>query len=189
MADIECWSPFKSWLYSLINRNPKSNRAVVELLELGPNDRLLDIGCGPGAALADAVHTGASVAGVDPSPSMVARAQARTPVADVKVGSAEDIPFPDGQFTAVINISSFHHWADREAGLVEARRVLAPGGRLLVVEAKLKAGSDGHGLSPSAAESLAAKLAELGYVDTRIDEIKPGWRFVYYVVTGVAPAE
>ena len=134
-----------------------------------------------------AVKTGAEVVGVDPSPSMVARAQRRVPTAVVKVGSAEEIPYPDDHFTVVINVLSFHHWADREAGLKEILRVLAPGGRLHVVEGKLSEGKDGHGLSPGDAEVLAKRLLELGYTDTRVNEIKPGWRHRYFVVSAVVP--
>lgn len=185
-ADVERWSPLKAWLYSLFNRNPSSNVAVVERAALSVEDRFLDVGCGPGAALEQAAATGARVAGVDPSPSMVARASNRVPDADVRVGSAEQLPFPDDEFTVVVNVASFHHWADRDAGLREILRVLAPEGRLHVMEGMLKEGKDGHGLSPSDARVLAARLIELGYADTEIDSVKTGWRHRYYVVTGVA---
>lgn len=182
--DIECWSPLKAWLYSLFYRSPKSNVAVVDLAGLSSDDKFLDVGCGPGAALEHAVSTGAMVAGVDPSPSMVARASKRVPSAEVKVGSAEELPFPDHSFSVAINISSFHHWADREAGLKEVLRVLAPGGRLHVVEGALRDDKDGHGLDRREAELLAAKLTELGYSDTGVERIKPGWFSEYFVVTG-----
>lgn len=184
---IERWSPLKAWLYSLLNRSPKSNVAIVERAGLGPDDRFLDIGCGPGAALEQAAATGAHVAGVDPSPSMVARAAARVPTADVRVGSAEELPFPDDHFTVVVNVASFHHWADRDKGLREVLRVLGPGGRLLVMEGMIKAGKDGHGLTPTGAESLAARFLELGYVDAKTEVVETGWRHKYYVVSGVAP--
>jgi cyclopropane fatty-acyl-phospholipid synthase-like methyltransferase len=87
--EVERWSPLKAWLYSLFCRNPKSNLAAVELASLTADDRFLDVGCGPGAALENAAATGAQVAGVDPSPSMVARASERVPTADVRVASAE----------------------------------------------------------------------------------------------------
>ncbi|MGH8945514.1 MAG: class I SAM-dependent methyltransferase [Acidimicrobiia bacterium] len=186
--EIERWSPFKVWLYSLLHRSPKSNRAAVDLASLSADDRFLDVGCGLGAALEHAAASGAEVAGVDPSPSMVARASQRVPRADVRVGSAEDIPFPDSQFTVVINVSSFHHWANREAGLKEILRVLAPGGRLHIVEGLLKEGKDGHGLDPTDAQLLANRLLELSYADTKVDSMKTGWRHRYMVVTGVAPA-
>lgn len=186
--EIERWSPFKVWLYTLLHRSPKSNRAAVELASLSAEDRFLDVGCGVGVALEAAAAAGAEVAGVDPSPSMVSRAQRRVPQADVRVGSAEEIPFPDRHFTVVINVSSFHHWADRETGLKEILRVLAPGGRLLIFEGMLKEGKDHHGLSPSDAQLLTNKLLELGYADTKIDTLKTGWRHRYMVVTGVAPS-
>lgn len=187
IEDIERWSPLKAWLYSLVNRSPKSNLAMVELASLDADDRFLDIGCGPGAALEHAAATGAKVAGVDPSPSMVARAAKRVPTAEVLVGSAEELPFPDSHFTVVVNVASFHHWADRDAALREVLRVLAPGGRLHIMEGVIKDGKDGHGLTASEAESLSARLLELGYAATRIETVKTGWRHRYHVVTGVAP--
>lgn len=176
----------RAWLYSLISRNPKSNLAIAELAALTAEDRFLDVGCGPGAALEHAAASGAQVAGVDPSPSMVARASKRVPTAEVRVGSAEEIPFPDDHFTVVANVASFHHWADRDAGLREILRVLAPGGRLHIMEARLKEGKDGHGLNPSDVASVSARLLELGYTDTQVDTVKTGWRHRYYVVTGRA---
>jgi ubiquinone/menaquinone biosynthesis C-methylase UbiE len=185
--EIERWSPLKAWVYSLVNRNPKSNLIAVEKAALTADDRFLDVGCGPGAALEHAAATGAQVAGVDPSSSMVARAAQRVPTAEVRVASAEELPFPDDNFTVVANVASFHHWADRDAGLRESLRVLAPGGRLHIVEGVTKEGKDGHGLNPSDVESLTARLLELGYADTSVDTTKTGWRHRYYLVTGVAP--
>lgn len=87
----------------------------------------------------------------------------------------------------VVNVASFHHWADRNAGLAEILRVLAPGGRLHIMEGMIKEGKDAHGLDPSDVESLSARLLELGYADTEVDTMKTGWRHRYYVVTGFAP--
>ncbi len=185
---IERWSPLKVWFYSLFYRSPKSNTAIVEHASLDTDDRFLDVGCGPGAALEHAAAAGAQVAGVDPSPSMVSRASRRVPAADVRVGSAENLPFADDYFTVVINVASFHHWADRDAGLREILRVLAPGGRLYLMEGMIKEGKDGHGLDPSDVESLSARLLELGYASTEVDTVKTDWRHRYYVVAGFAPA-
>jgi SAM-dependent methyltransferase len=185
--DIERWSSLKVWAFSLFNRSPKSNFAAIDYARLTADDRLLDVGCGLGAALEHGVATGASVAGIDPSPSMVEKATERVPEADIRVGSAEEIPFPDSHFTVVVNVASFHHWADRDAGLREILRVLAPGGRLHIVEGALRDGKDGHGLSPTDVETLKARLEELGYVDTRSEEVSTGRRHRYFVVSGTAP--
>lgn len=185
--EVERWSRLKVWLYSLLNRNPKSNAEIVRYANVNEADRFLDVGCGPGAALEHAARTGAEVAGVDPSPSMAGKAAGRVPDADVKVGSAEDIPFPDDSFTVAINVVSFHHWADRQAGLIEIRRVLAPGGRLHIVEGKLEEGKDGHGLGPADAEVLMERLGELGFANPTVDTIKTGWRHEYFVVSATNP--
>jgi ubiquinone/menaquinone biosynthesis C-methylase UbiE len=183
--EIERWSPFKVWLYSLLGRNPKSNLGAVDRLRLDAGDRFLDIGCGLGAAIEHASKTGAAVAGVDPSPSMVERASRRVPEAEVKVGSAESIPFPDDRFTAVLGVATFHHWARPEEGLREVLRVLAPGGRLMIVERRVK-GAKGHGLSPSDAESLAGKLAELGMVSGLVEPMRLG-RVEFLAVSATKP--
>lgn len=115
---------------------------------------------------------------------MVARATKRVPEADVKLGSAEEIPFPDDHFDVVINVSSFHHWSDRDAGLREALRVLRSGGRLHVVEGAMRDGKDGHGLSPTEAEAVAARLREIGFAETSIDQLETGWRSRHIIVTG-----
>ncbi len=172
-TDVERWSALKVWLFSLFNRNPESNSAAVDRIGLEPDDRFLDLGCGLGAALEHAAATGAKTAGVDPSPSMVDRAAERVPQADVRLGSAESIPFEDDVFTAAISVSTYHHWADAEAGLQEVRRVLAPGGRLLIVERKLKR-SAGHGLDTVGGESLARLLEANGYVSVEVETIEVG---------------
>jgi ubiquinone/menaquinone biosynthesis C-methylase UbiE len=118
---------------------------------------------------------------------MVGRAAKRVPNAEVRVGSAEEIPFPDGHFTVVINVSSFHHWVDRDAGLRETLRVLAPGGRLLIMEGVIKDGKEGHGLNQTELDSLAARLLEIGYEATNVEIVKTGWRHRYYVLTATAP--
>ena len=183
--DVERWSAFRVWLYSLLNRSPKSNLAVVEHASPGGGERLLDVGCGPGAALEHAAARGAEVAGVDPSPAMADRASRRVPRAEIKVGSAEAIPFPDDRFDVVISISSFHHWADPDAGLTEILRVLAPGGRLLIAERKHKR-SAGHGLTVEKADQLTETLLSMGYDTPEVDTIKVA-RHQFLVVSAAAP--
>lgn len=170
---VERWSPFRAALYSLTRRDPKSNRVAVELLAPAPGDRLLDLGCGPGAALERAARAGATVAGVDPSPSMVKRAQRRVPGADVKVGSAEAVPFDDDTFDLVMAVATFHHWTDPKAGLGEVRRVMASPGRFLILERKLK-GSAGHGLTDRDATGLASDLAAAGFASVTTDTVSLG---------------
>ena len=170
-------------MFSLFNKNPESNLAAVDRITLDADDRFLDLGCGLGAALEHAAITGAWIAGIDPSPSMVERASARVPQGEVRLESAESIPFEDDAFTAAISISTYHHWADAEIGLKEVRRVLAPGGRLLIVERKLKR-SSGHGLDEAGAARLGELLESHGYTSVDVDTIKVG-RAEYLAVSAV----
>ena len=183
--EVERWSALRVWLFSLFNKSPESNLAAVDRLALDSGDRFLDLGCGLGAALEHAAKTGAALAGVDPSPSMVARAAERVAGAEVRVGSAESIPFEDDAFTVAISISTYHHWADVATGLGEIRRVLAPGGRLLIVEKKLKRGT-GHGLDVEGGESLARSLETHGYGSVEVETMKAA-RTEYLVVSAVVP--
>lgn len=150
---------------------------------MGRGSVVLDIGCGPGAALEAAHAAGAEVSAVDPSPGMVKRASRRVPEATVKEGSAEKLDFPDDTFTHVWTVSAYHHWAHPDSGIAEARRVLAPGGRFLIVENKLKAGKTGHGMDRDAANAAAERLATDGFSNCEVDTLLAG-RKEYLVVAG-----
>ncbi len=170
---IERWSGFRVWLFSLINHDAEAGRVAVDQLSLNNGDRFLDIGCGLGGALAAAIEVGATAAGIDPSPAMVERARKRVPGATIALGSAEEIPFSDATFTAASAVATFHHWADRRAGIGEVQRVLAPGGRFVIIEKKLT-GDKGHGLTPGEATKLLEEMSEVGLIDGRVDEIRLG---------------
>jgi ubiquinone/menaquinone biosynthesis C-methylase UbiE len=92
---------------------------------------VLEVGCGTGHWLA--VAKARFVAGVDPSPAMLARARGAGPAASLVRGRAEDLPFADGSFDRLFCINALHHFSDRVRFFDEARRVLRPGGGLLTI--------------------------------------------------------
>lgn len=108
-------------------------QGVADALGLGPEDDLLDIGCGPGAFLAQHAGVAARVTGLDTSQVMLREARAR--LADrVLAGTARlvhadsaQLPFGDGEFTAVTAITA-------PVNLAEVLRVLRPDGRFAVVD-------------------------------------------------------
>jgi SAM-dependent methyltransferase len=102
----------------------------VDFAGIGDARRVLDVGCGPGAMLAElASRLGAeSVAGVDPSASFVEAARARNPGATVALASAEQLPFDDETFDAALAQLVVHFMKDPVGGLREMRRVTKPGG-------------------------------------------------------------
>lgn len=163
--EVERWSAPWAWLYTTLAANPRSNRVLVELAAPGPGDTVVDIGCGAGAAVRAAARVGAEAIGVDPSPAMVRTARRRSGgVANVRFvgGDAAHLPLAAESATIAWAIATFHHWPDRRAGLEELRRVLRPGGRLLLGERRLRR-AGGHGLTRSDAEDTAGLLRQLGY--------------------------
>jgi SAM-dependent methyltransferase len=105
---------------------------AAEILDLQPEDELLDIGCGPGAFLASKARHVRRVAGIDASPVMIRDAERRLTdrladgTARLVLGSAEKLPFGDGEFSAVSVISA-------PVDPAEVFRVLRPGGRVVGV--------------------------------------------------------
>lgn len=156
------FSNLGAWLYRLTNRRPKSNRVIVELADLGHEDLVLDVGCGPGAAVELAAQRiGADrVAAADPTPSFIEGVRKRVPGIDARVAVAESLPFDDGVFTVIWSVAAMHHWDDRDAGLTQIAAKLAPGGRLLLMERHLK--RPGHGITDQQAADVVRVLTDAG---------------------------
>jgi SAM-dependent methyltransferase len=109
-----------------------TDHAIERLLDaasVNAGARVLDVATGPGVLAARASRRGAStVIGVDLSPRMVAIAAAQYPGLDFRQGDAEELPFPDRQFDAVVSNFGVGHFPRPERALGEFVRVLAPGG-------------------------------------------------------------
>lgn len=108
---------------------------VVEAARLAPGDRVLDIACGTGAVTAEAlrrVGPNGMVAGLDLNPEMLAVARRKLPDLDWREGRAEALPFQDDTFDAVLCQFGLMFFSDRDQAMREMRRVLRPGGRIVV---------------------------------------------------------
>jgi len=105
-------------------------------------------------------------------------------------GSAAAVPLPDASATVVWALSSAHHWPERAAGWAEARRLLAPGGRLLVVErlTRLVPGHAANGITEGGADRLAAELAEAGFSRVQAEVTKAGRRRIVVVKCAIPGA-
>jgi SAM-dependent methyltransferase len=159
---------FVDWLTDRVARRPTGSRArtvygahdvhdfarhaILSALSLGPGDDLLELGCGGGQLLAQALECGARATGLDHSEEMVKLARERAPDAEVVLGSAEELPFPDQSFTAIAMSIVFFFFDGPGRVLGECRRVLYPGGRLAV----FTTGPELRG-TPAAPEPLASR--------------------------------
>jgi SAM-dependent methyltransferase len=108
--------------------------AIVNLAGDVAGRRILDAGCGSGPISAALRDRGATVAGFDSSTKMVELARKRLgPDADLRIANlGHPLPYPDGAFDDVIAALVLHYLQDWTAPLAELRRILKPGGRLIV---------------------------------------------------------
>ncbi|WP_433362436.1 methyltransferase domain-containing protein [Actinoplanes sp. CA-142083] len=104
-----------------------------EQLTLKPGATVVDVGCGAGRAVAELAARGARAVGVDPDPVMIRAAQERFPAIDVREGDALSLPLADGEAHGYRADKVFHVLPSPSDALAEARRVLAPGGRIVLV--------------------------------------------------------
>lgn len=120
----------------------EQRRVTRAALALRPGERVLDLACGPGylsAEMAEEVGSEGSVHAVDVSESMLALARRRErsdQAAPIEFGIADatSLPFEDGSFDAITCTQAYEYVAEIETALREAHRVLAAGGRLLVLD-------------------------------------------------------
>ncbi|MEZ5094377.1 class I SAM-dependent methyltransferase [Nocardioides sp.] len=189
------------------------NDAVVARIAPRRGERVVDIGAGMGAGAVAAAVTGATVVAVEPTPFMRGLLRSRLTAGrltgslpgrsrpgriELAAGAAEHLPLADGSVDAIWAVNTLHHWNDLERGVAEIGRVLAPGGRVLLVdevfsdprhpECERFGGGGGHHdflevEAPRLADLLRA--AGLEEVDDAVDELagRP-----VLAVSGHAPA-
>src|ERR671936_2140004 len=102
----------------------------VEFARVEPGQRVIDVGCGPGALTAELVRRlgAGAVSGVDPSEPFVAALRAREPGVDVRRAVAEELPFGERSFDAALAQLVVHFMGDPVRGLREMARVTRPRG-------------------------------------------------------------
>lgn len=114
-----------------------STREILARLSLKNSDKILDVGCGTGFLLhhLSERYPDVQLSGVDPVKAMLDVARKKLPVCvDLREGWAEQIPFADHNFNVVFSNSVFHYIRDIQTALREARRVLRPGGQLVITD-------------------------------------------------------
>jgi SAM-dependent methyltransferase len=108
-------------------------RRALLLGEVRPGDRVLDLGCGAGRFVAALRHAGADPVGVEIAEAALVRARANVPGADFRLLEPDgSLPLEHGSVDLAWCSEVLEHVADTAQSLLEVRRVLRPGGRLLV---------------------------------------------------------
>lgn len=144
--DVRYWDRMSGTPYRLVekvSRQETFRRLIGVTLRLSPGDRVLDLGCGTGAYLADLRTEGGHVLGIDYSPKMIAKAHARAAAWDdveVRQADATTLDLEPSSFDAVLASFSISATQDVPATIEGIHRVLRPGGRLFAPDMRLVPG-------------------------------------------------
>jgi arsenite methyltransferase len=178
---------------------------VIDLLAPAPGERLLDVGVGSGLLaldLARLVGESGRVMGLDLAPAMIAAAAARLsdlPQAEVGIGDAAALDFPDAAFDAAVSTQVYEYVSDMPRALSELHRVLRPGGRAVILDTdwrsivwhssdpvrmdRMLACWDDHLADPHLPAKLGPMLRAAGFEVRRVEIVpmfSPRWQPVSY---------
>ena len=137
---------------------------------VGVGDKVLDVGCGPGALTAHLLSVGAEVAAIDPSPPFIDAIRVRFPDVDVRRGTAEELPYDTAAFDAALAQLVVHFMTDPVVGLRQMARVTRGGG---VVAACVWDGPTGalapfweavHMIDPEVEDEALSSGARMGHL-------------------------
>lgn len=120
-------------------RDEAALKLIVECSGAGPDDTVLDVACGPGLVVVTFARVVRHATGIDITPAMLDRARAHAAEQGLTnvtwhLGDVLPLPWPDASFSIVTSRFAFHHFLDPLAVLREMRRLVAPGGRVVVVD-------------------------------------------------------
>src|SRR5579859_688089 len=164
------------WVFAHRPSNRQRNRWVVSLLGVRPADRVLEIGFGPGVAVAELVRAGAGhVYGADHSPVMLRQASRRNAAA-IRAGRVTLVSAPvdrlpeglDGPFDAIVAVNSLGFWPAPAERLTDLCRRLAPGGRIAIASQPRCPGATAE-TARSAAAEVGNLLRSAGFTQLRTE--------------------
>jgi SAM-dependent methyltransferase len=175
----------------------KANSQILDAASVSGGSRILDVACGPGFLAADAAKRGATAAGIDFAPNMVAIARSMNPGADIREGDAQALPFADRSFDAVVCSLGILHFPHPEKAASEAYRVLDGNGHYalttwappasdnlmgLIIGTIQSHGTMDVDLPPGpplfrfgVADECIALLEGAGFVDVSVSEVNIEW--------------
>jgi arsenite methyltransferase len=162
----------------LMNRGNRTlNDRVIARLDVKWGDRVLDLGFGGGLTFAPMWERGATVVAIDRAEDMVAAARARFADAvaagrlELHAGDVAMLPLADGAVDRVLTVNTVYFWSDLAAAFREVRRVLAPGGRLVVAirDRAVMRRLDPTVFTLRSPDDLAAALRDAGFAEADVE--------------------
>jgi ubiquinone/menaquinone biosynthesis C-methylase UbiE len=167
------------WVMAYRSSNRRRNAWVVSLLDVQPDDRVLEIGFGPGIAIRELARRAPDgyVCGIDHSEVMLRQAGRRNAdgirrgIVDLRVGSVDALPAFDARFDKILAVNALLFWHAPDARLAELRRLLQPGGLLAVAHQPRGPGASDEVAATSGRE-MAATLVRAGFSDVRVETLR-----------------
>lgn len=191
------WAPWYDTLTAILGLGQVGalRERTLALARIAPGEAVLDVGCGTGdltRRAARAAGASGKVIGIDPSAEMIEVARRKAAEAalelDYRLGAVEALALPDGTLDVVLSTLMMHHLPEelKRAGLAEIRRVLRPGGRLVIVDilrptsapGKLAAALLMHGGMKTGVQDLSPRLEEAGLTVVETGALGFGLGFV-----------
>ena len=173
---------FSGLVAAFMNRQTASiNDVTIQLLEISPTDRTLDIGFGGGSAISKVTKLAPDglVAGIEVSKAMLRRGKNRLRElisrgkVELEEGSAAKIPYENGWFDKVYTVNTMYFWPDPAAGLKEILRVMKKGATFVLTFYTEKAVEIFHGsrygFTHYSEDQLRTLFDEAGFINVRIE--------------------
>jgi SAM-dependent methyltransferase len=181
------------WFMAHRGSNRKRNLWAADLLDVQPDDRVLELGFGPGIAIEAMARraTRGVVTGVDHSEVMVRQATRRNAAAvragrvDLQLGNAEDLSAFDAPFDKVLAVNSLMFWDDPVARLKQLRALLCPGGQIAIAYQPRGPQASDETAARTGRE-IAEQFTTAGFTDVRVETL-PLKPTAVVCVLGVSP--
>jgi ubiquinone/menaquinone biosynthesis C-methylase UbiE len=166
------------WVMAHRSSNRQRNDWVVSLLDVQPTDRVLEIGFGPGLAIAELSRraTHGTVYGIDHSDVMVEQASERNAAAirtkhvELVQAPVEQLPSFEEPLDAIFTVNSLRFWPEPTQRLVELHALLRPGGRVAIATQPRCPGATKE-TSAQAAREIESLLHRAGFSQTRVETL------------------
>jgi len=172
------WGRGAGLLMAHRSSNRRRNAWAVSLLDVQPDDRVLEIGFGPGLAISELsrLATRGYVCGIDHSELMLRRAKRlnadglRRGVVDLRLGSVEDLPALDEPFDKILAVNAMMFWQEPVARLEKLRRLLRSGGLIAVAHQPRGPGASDEAAAAKGRE-IESALAQAGFSELRLETL------------------